>query len=217
VALALMIAAPIAPVLTKRVGYKAMVATGLTIVAGGLVLLSRATVGGGYGLILAVILIMGTGMGLAMAPATDSIMGSLPREKAGVGSAVNDTTREVGGALGVAILGSLLAAGYHSSMSSSAAVAGLPADQAAVAHDSLGGAVQVAGQLGSAGQSLLADATHAFVDAMSSTVLVGAGVALIGAIIALVWLPSRALAPVEEPEEVVDAQPVLDADLLGVD
>ena len=193
------------------------VATGLTIVACGLVLLSQAKVGGGYGLILAVILIMGTGMGLAMTPATDSIMGSLPREKAGVGSAVNDTTREVGGALGVAILGSLLAAGYHSSMSNSAAAASLPPAQAAVAHDSLGGAVQVAGQIGSAGQSLVADASHAFVNAMSSTVLVGAGVALIGAIIALVWLPSRALAPAAEPEEVVDAEAVLDADLLGVD
>src|SRR5262249_31753139 len=110
VALALMVAAPTAPVLTRRFGYKAMVATGLTIVAGGLGVLSTATVNSGYGLILGVIVTMGLGMGLAMTPATDSIMGSLPRDKAGVGSAVNDTTREVGGALGVAILGSLLAA-----------------------------------------------------------------------------------------------------------
>ena len=59
------------------------------------------------------LVLLGIGMGLAMAPATDSIMGSLPREKAGVGSAVNDTTREVGGALGVAILGSILASELH--------------------------------------------------------------------------------------------------------
>ena len=90
-------------------------------------------------------------MGMAMAPATESIMGSLPKAKAGVGSAVNDTTREVGGALGVAVLGSLLAASYHSSMNSSAALQALPASSAAVAHDSLGGAIHVANSLGAAG------------------------------------------------------------------
>jgi hypothetical protein len=127
-------------------------------------------------------------------------MGSLPKAKAGVGSAVNDTTREVGGALGVAILGSLLAAGYHSSMDGSAAVQALPAPAAAAAHDSLGGAMQVAGQLGSQGQPLLADATRAFVDAMGSTVLVAAAVAVVGALVALIWLPSRAPEVVEDDE-----------------
>src|SRR5205823_1334041 len=117
--------------------------TGLAAVAAGGALLSQATVTSGYPRGLAVFVTMGVGMGLAMAPATDSIMGSLPKAKAGVGSAVNDTTREVGGALGVAILGSLLAAAYHSSMDASAAVQSLPAPAAAAAHDSLGGAVQV--------------------------------------------------------------------------
>ena len=149
---------------------------------------------------LAVIVTMGVGMGLAMAPATESIMGSLPKAKAGVGSAVNDTTREVGGALGVAILGSLLAAGYHSSMDASAAVQALPGPAAATAHDSLGGAMQVAAQLGPSGSSLVADATRAFVEAMSSTVLVGAAVAVAGALVALIWLPSRAASPVDELE-----------------
>jgi EmrB/QacA subfamily drug resistance transporter len=201
VALALMVAAPIAPILAKRFGTKAIVAAGLLVVAAALVLLSTATVTSGYGIVLAVIVTLGVGMGLAMAPATESIMGSLPKAKAGVGSAVNDTTREVGGALGVAILGSLLAAAYHSSMDTSAAVQALPAPAAAAAHDSLGGAVQVAGQLGAAGQPLLADATRAFVDAMSSTVLIGAVVAALGALVALVWLPSRAPAiEVDESE-----------------
>ena len=100
----------------------------------------------------------------------------------------------------MAILGSLLAAGYHSSMDSSAAVQALPASAAAAAHDSLGGAVQVAAQLGPSGQSLVADATRAFVDAMSSTVLVGAVVAVMGALVALIWLPSRAPEPIDELE-----------------
>jgi hypothetical protein len=140
-------------------------------------------------------------------------MGSLPKAKAGVGSAVNDTTREVGGALGVAILGSLLAAGYHSSMDASASVQALPAEAAATAHDSLGGAVHVAAQLGPSGQSLVADATRAFVDAMSSTVLVGAAVAVVGALVALIWLPSRAPEPVDETEALAAEAAALDDEL----
>jgi len=213
VALALMISAPIAPVLTKRFGTKAIVVAGLLTVSSALVLLSTASVDSGYGIVLAVIVTMGVGMGLAMAPATDSIMGSLPKAKAGVGSAVNDTTREVGGALGVAILGSLLAAGYHSSMDASASVQALPAEAAATAHDSLGGAVHVAAQLGPSGQSLVADATRAFVDAMSSTVLVGAVVAVVGALVALIWLPSRAPEPVDETEALAAEAAALDDEL----
>jgi Na+/melibiose symporter-like transporter len=197
VALALMVAAPSATILTRRFGTKVVVVFGLTLVAAGLALLSTARVDSGYGLVLAVIVTMGVGMGLAMAPATDSIMGSLPKAKAGVGSAVNDTTREVGGALGVAVLGSLLAASYHSAMSKSTVLQGLPAPAAAAAHDSLGGALHVAGQMGAAGANLVSTATSAFVDAMGSAVLIGAGVALVGALIALIWLPSRA--PAETP------------------
>ncbi len=198
IALALMISAPVAPALTARIGTKAMVATGLAVVAGGLVILSTAQVDSGYALVLATIMVLGIGMGLAMAPATDSIMGSLPREKAGVGSAVNDTTRMVGGSLGVAVLGSLLSAGYHATIDGSAAIAKLPPAAAATAHDSLGGAVQVAARLGgTGGQSLLNDATQAFVDAMSHAVLAGATVALVGGLIALIWLPARATTPTE--------------------
>ncbi len=214
VALALMVAAPSATILTRHLGTKVVVVAGLVLVAAALVLLSTAQVDSGYGLVLAVIVTMGVGMGLAMAPATDSIMGSLPKAKAGVGSAVNDTTREVGGALGVAILGSLLAASYHSSMDASPAVQALPAPAAAAAHDSLGGAVHVAGEMGAAGSALVADASRAFVDAMGSTVLVGAAVALAGALIALIWLPSRAPAEADIELEGPDAElDVVEADL----
>ena len=193
IAVALMISAPLAPVLTARVGTKVMVATGLAVVSVGLAILSTAQVDSGYGVVLATILVLGVGMGLAMAPATDSIMGSLPRAQAGVGSAVNDTTRMVGGSLGVAILGSLLSAGYHATIDGSATVARLPGSAAAAARDSLGGAVGVATRLGgSTGQSVLDDARDAFVHAMSHAVVVGAGVALVGALFALVWLPARA-------------------------
>ena len=86
--------------------------------------------------------ILGAGMGTAMAPATDSIMGSLPLAKAGVGSAMNDTTRQIGGALGVAILGSILASSYGAAMDP--VVSRLPGANADVASDSIGGAAAVA-------------------------------------------------------------------------
>jgi hypothetical protein len=120
-------------------------------------------------------------------------MGSLPRAKAGVGSAVNDTTRQVGGALGVAILGSMLASTYRSSLGSSVSDA---------ARASVGGALAVAQNLGGAqGAALAKAAKAAYVDGMSVGVLVGAGVALVGGIIALAFLPSRAKAEADaEPE-----------------
>jgi Na+/melibiose symporter-like transporter len=194
VAVAIAVAAPISAILTKRLGTKAVVTLGLGLVAAALLLLSTAHTGSGYGLVLATILLMGMGMGLAMTPATDSIMGSVPKEKAGVGSAVNDTTREIGGALGVAILGSIAAASYHGSVSTASLTAsGLPADAASAAHDSIGGAVSEAGRLGAAGQDLAARASNAFVDAMGTTLKVAAAVAVLGALVALIWLPARAI------------------------
>ncbi len=139
-----------------------------------------------------------------MAPATESIMGSLPLGKAGVGSAMNDTTRQVGGALGVAVLGSLTAASYHQHISSSATLAGLPPAAAQAAHDSIGGAVEVAGHLGVAGHQLVADASAAFVHAVSATMLIGAAVALAGAVVALLFLPARPPDAAPEPELVAD-------------
>jgi MFS family permease len=148
VALALLVTAPLTPLLMARVGTKVMVTTGLVIVSAGLAILSTAGVSSGNGLVLATILILGVGMGLATAPATDWVMGSLPLARAGVGSAVNDTTRLVGGSLGVAILGTILSASYHASIAGSVAIARLPSSAAAAASNSLGGAVDVAGHLG---------------------------------------------------------------------
>jgi hypothetical protein len=126
-----------------------------------------------------------------MAPATESIMGSLPLAKAGVGSAMNDTTRQIGGALGVAILGSVLASSYSTSMAP--VVTNLPAEAAAVAGDSVGGAAAVATQIGAAGVPLLEAAGAAFIDGMGIAVWVAAGVALLGAVVTGVFLPARPL------------------------
>jgi EmrB/QacA subfamily drug resistance transporter len=198
VALAMMIAAPSSAGLTARFGTKKLVTTGLAIVAADLLLLSEATTHSPYAFVAVVLAVLGAGIGIAMSPATESIMGSLPKEKAGVGSAVNDTTRQVGGALGVAVLGSLTAAAYQSTISGSVALQNLPEQARAAAHDSVGGAAQVAGLLGSRGAALAAQANAAFVHAMSQTVRIGAVVAIVGALVALVFLPARPEPSTEE-------------------
>ena len=204
VALVLMVAAPLSARLVERIGTKLVVATGLAVVSAALVLLSFATVTSGYGPVLAHMLVMGLGMGMTMAPATESIMGSLPRAKAGVGSAVNDTTRQIGGALGVAIVGSLLASTYASSLGGAVPVA---------AKASVGAALDLARQLGGdQGAALAAAAKSAYVDGMGVGVLVAAGVALLGSLVALAFLPSRARMETESPP---DDPGALDLDLEG--
>ena len=137
---------------------------------------------------------MGAGIGLAMTPATDSIMGTLPPERASVGSAMNDTVRQVGGALGVAILGSVLSSHYRDGMDGAAD--GMPAGAAHAAHDSIAGASAVAERIGgAAGQALHHTANLAFVDGMQIAMLVAAAVTVAGALVALAAPPRRHRAP----------------------
>jgi EmrB/QacA subfamily drug resistance transporter len=201
----LILAAPTSARLVERIGTKIVVAVGLFTVAAALALLSTVDVGSGYGVVGATIAIMGLGMGLTMAPATESIMGSLPLAKAGVGSAMNDTTRMVGGAFGVAVLGSVMASSYGSAIEST--LRGLPPQIAQAAGDSIGAATTIAAQLGERGQALLQAARAAYIEGMGSAVLVGAGVAAVGAILVLLFLPGRARRPDEAPGEVQPAQP----------
>src|SRR5262249_27873326 len=162
-------AARLSPKLIERFGTKLVVVTGMVVAAGALTLLSRATPTSGYGLVAAFLVLQGIGMGLAMVPATDSIMATLPRAKAGVGSAMNDTVRQVGGALGVAVLGSVLSAEYGRRMAETATQ--LPAQLGALARDSVGAAHAVADRLGPAGRTLVAAAGRALTRAMSGAVL----------------------------------------------
>ena len=101
--------------------------TGLTLVTTGLLLLSTIAADSPYPMVISFFMVMAAGMGMTMAPATESVMGSLPREKAGVGSAINDTTRQVGGALGVAIIGSVVSSVYATQIGSAASQFGLDA------------------------------------------------------------------------------------------
>jgi EmrB/QacA subfamily drug resistance transporter len=197
IAVGMVLTAKTAVALTKRIGTKLVVATGLGDVGVALHMVSGFDVDTGDGPLCLALGLLGAGIGLAMAPATESIMGSLPRAKAGIGSAMNDVVREVGGTLGVAVLGSILASAYASGMDG--ATEGLPADAAAAASDSVGAAHQVAAQSGAT--QLFATANEAFVDAMSTTAGIAAAIAVAGALIAAAFLPARA------PAEAAGAQP----------
>jgi len=200
IALALMIVAPQSTKLAHRIGTKLTVAGGLAIVAVGMAVAATVTPELGYGRVLPAQILLGIGIALAMAPATESIMGSLPREKAGVGSAMNDTTRQVGGALGVAVIGSVLSSQYGPAVTSRLGGVGLPSAVVEPASDSIGQAMAVAARLGGDPRAIdtpvgtqVADAARdAFASSMGRGLLVAAGFALIGALVALVFLPARA-------------------------
>jgi EmrB/QacA subfamily drug resistance transporter len=197
----LIVAAALSSRLVDRFGTKVVVVTGLVIVSIALFLLTTLSITSGYLPVALSIATLGMGMGITMAPATDSIMGSLPLGKAGVGSAMNDTTRQVGGALGVAIVGSIMSSSYSSQMAG--VVAGLPAHAAAAARNSVGAATAVAAKAGPAGASLLRAAHVAYINAMGDAVMVAAGVALLGAIVSLLFLPAR---PAEEQAKVTERE-----------
>lgn len=209
----MMIVAPTSARLVERLGTKIVVGAGLMSAAGGLLLASLLTAGSSYAEVLGSMVVLATGMALVMAPATESIMGSLPLAKAGVGSAVNDTTRQVGGALGVAVLGTLLAGTYSGQMRDAIAAAPnpVPGGLAAVITEQLGGALNVAAEIGGAPGRALADAARvAFVDGMGLSLLVGAVVILVAAVGVFLFLPARAAEPVGD--KLVDAGETGDID-----
>ncbi len=184
--------------LAVRFGTKLVVASGLLMVAAFYAwvaaVISPST---SYGTIAAQMVLYGIGMGFTSAPATEAIMGVVPRAKAGVGSAVNDSTRLLGGTLGVAVIGSVYASLYASHLTARLP-ARVPAALAQLAHSSAGAALGVAKGLLAAGHPALAAgvhsaATHSFVDGLSVGCLVAGGVALAGAAMAVRLLPAQPL------------------------
>jgi EmrB/QacA subfamily drug resistance transporter len=190
-ALTMMVTAPASARLVERLGPRRVVAFGLATVGTGLALASAIGTDSPYLWLALVLVVMATGMALTMAPSTTSIMSSLPLRKAGVGSAWNDTTRELGGALGVAVVGSLAASQYASGLR--AAVGGVPERAAHAAQASVGAAVQVSARLpGGIGPQLARAARSAFVDAMGVALLVSAGVAFLASFLVGRYLPAGA-------------------------
>ncbi len=182
--------------LAVRAGTKLIVTLGLVAMAAfyGWVA-AVVTAGTSYGIISVQMVLYGLGMGLTSAPATESIMGAVSRRQAGVGSAVNDTTRLLGGTLGVAVIGSIYASLYGSRLTANLPAV-LPRGASAVAHSSLGAAYAVAGQVpGALGQAVRNAATNAFLHGLSVGCLVAGGVAVAGAVLAVLFLPAQPVAP----------------------
>jgi EmrB/QacA subfamily drug resistance transporter len=197
--------------LAVRFGTKVVVSTGLALAAAFFAWVSTASTGTSYLEIAAQMVVGGSGMGLTSAPATEAIMGVVPRAKAGVGSAVNDTTRLLGATLGVAVIGSVYASLYSSRLTQD--LPALPDRAASTAHDSVGAALAVASQAPPAlGAQIHAAASSAFFDGLSAGCLVAAGVAAAGAVMAALLLPAQPLVVGEAPPERVraraDTQPV---------
>src|SRR3954454_9524576 len=179
--------------LAVLIGNKAIVSAGLASMGVAFLWISTASIATPYLELAGQMILLGVGMGFTSAPATEAIMGVVPKEKAGIGSAINDATREFGGTLGVAVIGSVFASIYAARL---ALPQGLPSEAAHAARESVGGAFIAAQRvadagLGSAAAQLKDAASHAFFDGFAVGCLVAAGVALVGAVIAAVLLPAH--------------------------
>ncbi|MGW1891054.1 MFS transporter [Streptomyces sp. NPDC002004] len=207
--------------LTPRIGMKITVTAGMAGGTAALALLIRVDAGSAYGDLVLPLVVLGLAIGLALSPCTDAIMGAFPDAELGVGGAVNDTSLELGGSLGIALLGSVLAKSYSSHLADAAAGSKLPADALSTAQDSVGAGYAVARHIGDQARRLGAQAAHAdtpqqaarlkaqadglahgardmadavgsaFSDAVAHTSLVGAVILGVGTLLVAVLLPRR--------------------------
>ncbi|MFF8017361.1 DHA2 family efflux MFS transporter permease subunit [Streptomyces sp. NPDC007929] len=216
--------------LTPRVGMKWTVTAGMVGGTAALALLAQVDAGSSYGDFVAPLVVLGLSIGLALSPCTDAIMGAFPESELGVGGAVNDTSLELGGSLGIAILGSLLATSYSGHLSDATAGSKLPASSLSTAQDSVGAGYAVAQGIGDKARQLAEQAAHtgdpqqaerlraqaeqlgsgarqmadavgsSFSDAVAHTSLIGAVILGIGTVVVAILLPGKEKT-VDEPAE----------------
>jgi EmrB/QacA subfamily drug resistance transporter len=192
----------LSPRIVERLGYRAVITTGLVAMAGGLALLSRLDADSGYPPFLLGLVVFGLGMALTGTPSTSAIVSSLPAAKQGVASAMNDVSREVGAALGIALLGSLFNRGYSDGVADAASR--LPAG--APVHESAGAGLAVASRLGEAGTGLADAVRDAFTLGMQDAMLAAAAVAAAGAVLVAWRAPARSAAIVEPRPAAVEPE-----------
>ncbi|MDG9684926.1 DHA2 family efflux MFS transporter permease subunit [Streptomyces sp. DH18] len=199
-AAAQMIFAPRARLVVDRFGARAVCTVGMLLVTAGLASFALFDTGTPVWVMCLVFFVQGTGMAHIMPPVTVAVMQALPREKAGSGSAINNTFRQVGGALGIAVLGSVLSTVYRGDIEGH--LGAVPVGVRDVAGESIEATLGVAEKLGPvAGKPLVAAANDAFVGAMHVTALGSAAVALIGAVVVGLFLPGRTPAATVTPAE----------------
>ena len=191
VAIGVVIGTALASRLLRPLGTKIVMGAAMAVMAVGLLLVSRLGASSPYEALAACMLVIAVGLGLGGMPGTDSIMGAVAKERAGVGSATNDTTREIGCALGVAVLGSVLSSGYRDAIGNQ--FAGLGPTLSETARDSIGAATVVAHSLpGVAGAEVARIANDAFMSGMSAAMVIAAVVVAAASVVLFAWLPARA-------------------------
>ena len=162
-----------------------------------------------------IMIVLAIGFAQILAPATESILGSLPREKAGVGSAMNDTTRQIGGAIGVAVLGSIVASTYQSQMATKLD-GKVRAGVVRAASDSVGGAIGAARDVAApAARQVIAAAQSSFVSGLHGAVIVGAAIIALGALGVLRWLPARVVDDEYDHDGDFDSGPIAAPELVA--
>ncbi|MEV4756741.1 MFS transporter [Micromonospora sp. NPDC049559] len=192
--------APRSAALVKRYGAKAVSAVGLLLTAAALAAFIFIGAETPIWVVALAFFVQGAGMANIMPPAMESIMSSLPRERAGVASAVSNTVRQVGGALGIAVLGSVLAGVYRGEIEP--ATRALPGPLRDAANESISGAYGVAERLGAAGPHLMSAANDAFMVAMHWAAGLSTLIAALGVLVVLRWMPGRTAPAQLEPEPV---------------
>lgn len=189
-AIGAMVFSPAAPSLAQRCGIRTVMGLGMVLIAAGLGLLATTVDGGGIWPFLASTTLLGAGIAFAATPATEAIVTTLPAEKQGVASALNDLTRELGGVLGIAVLGSVFNTTYRSNTGD--AVRGLSPEAAEATRGSLTGALRTSAELGGRPGARLADAAReAFDSGMANALLGGIAVVVLGAVAAVTLLSHR--------------------------
>ncbi|MCX4909259.1 MFS transporter [Streptomyces sp. NBC_00878] len=199
-AVAQLVFAPRARLVVDRFGNKATTTGGMLLIAAMLAAFATLEADTPIWILEVIFFLMGTGMAHIMTPTSVVIMQALPREKAGSASALSNTFRQVGGALGIAVLGSVLSAAYRSGIEDK-----LPAAARHTAGESIEATLGFAAKLGPQGDALVGPAHDAFLHAMHVTALCGAGVAVVGAVVVGLFLPGRTPAPDERETELVSA------------
>ena len=200
----LILVSPRSAALGERFGAGRVITAGFSLLLCGFAVLATVDPGSPYLLLALALVLLGAGMGITVAPATGGIMASVPLSRAGVGSAVNDTTRELGGALGIAVLGSIVSSAYRGSVDVSA----LPLPLQAPAGESMGAAAAVAERLGGpVGAALRSEAAGAFTDAFNVAMGTAAGVAVVAGVAVYLSLGRRPMGTAGAPAGAVVSAP----------
>lgn len=198
-AVAQLVFAPRARLVVDRFGNRATTTGGMLLIAAMLMAFAALEADTPIWLLEVIFFLMGTGMAHIMTPTSVVIMQALPREKAGSASALSNTFRQVGGALGIAVLGSVLSTAYRNGIEDKLGV--VPAGVRHTAGESIEATLGVAEKLGPRGDALVGSANDAFLHAMHVTALCGAGVALVGALVVWLFLPGRPAGPQKGSDE----------------